>query len=308
MASHPEIEEIHIVEINPAILRMSDRKLLAVNGGVLDDPRVQVHLQDGRNWLLASDRRFDCILSDSIHPRYRGNASLYTVEYFRLCRSRLNPGGLVSTWLPIYSLSGESLRSIVASMREVFPDTSVWYLNSTVNEFAILIGRTDGGGLHVPRMEEALADPSIAESLRRVAVTRPGDVLDYFIGEGQSLSGLAQPARLNHDDHPWVELESAAVMDRDGSWASNLKQVIDARTSVIPHLEGASAELVAEMTMRERATGFMLRAHLARLAQDRATMDAFVRAALEANPAEHEPWDFFGPPEWVRPFVAGDSP
>ena len=306
VASHREIESIDIVEINPAILRISDRSLRAVNGGVLEDPRVRVHLQDGRNWLLATDHRFDCILSDSIHPRYRGNSSLYTVEYFELCRSRLNPGGLVSTWLPIYSLSDESLRSIVAAMREVFPNTSVWYLNSTVNEFVILVGRTDEGGLSVLRMNEVFADPESAESLRRVGVIGAGDVLDYFIGEGESLGTLAQRTRRNCDDLPWVELESAAVMDRDQSWRSNLLQVVNARSSVIPHLDGASQSLVDEMMRREPATGLMLRAHLALLARDKASLDSFAHQALAANPAEREPWDFFGPPEWVRPFVMGE--
>src|SRR5438105_2684776 len=89
VATHPEVESIDVVEINPAVLRMSAEEMRSVNGGVLADPRLHLHLEDGRNFLLTTDRRFDCILSDSIHPRYRGNASLYTVEYFRLCRSRL---------------------------------------------------------------------------------------------------------------------------------------------------------------------------------------------------------------------------
>ena len=131
--THPSVEELDIAEINPVIPELSTREFGSVHGGVLDDPRVEVHLVDGRNHVLATRRRYDVILSDSIHPRYSGNANLYTVDYFRSCEDKLAPGGLVSTWLPIYSLSPDSLRSIVASMMEVFPNTSLWYMNSVLS-------------------------------------------------------------------------------------------------------------------------------------------------------------------------------
>lgn len=303
VASHPEIERIDIVEINPAILRMADEELQAINGNVLRDPRVRVHLEDGRNWLLATENRFDCILSDSVHPRYRGNSALYTIEYFELCRSRLNPGGLVSTWLPIYSLSQDSLRSIVASMRAVFPSTSLWYLNSTVNEFVILVGRDGSGGIDVARMDEAFTVPSIGASLERVGVRGPADMLDYFIGQGADLDGMVDGVALHHDDRPWVELESAAIVHREASWRDNLRIIVAARRSVLPHLRGASPVLVEELSLREPATGFMLPAHVALVDRDEEGVRLAVRKAFAANPLELEPWDFFAPPPWVKAFV-----
>ena len=304
VASHPEIERMDVIEINPAILRMSEEELQSINDDVLNDPRVRVHLEDGRNWLLATDERFDCILSDSVHPRYRGNSALYTVEYFELCRSRLNPGGLVSTWLPIYSLSQDSLRSIVGSMREVFPATSLWYLNSTINEFVILVGQDGPANISVRRMEEAFAVPAVAASLKRVGVGTPGDLLDYFIGQGADLDGMVRDVALHHDDRPWVELESAAIVHREASWRDNLRIVIEARRSVLPHLQDASPALIEELQRRERATGLMLPAHVAVVDKDQETVRHAVRKAIEANPLELEPWDFFEPPAWVKSFVA----
>jgi spermidine synthase len=53
---------------------------------------VRVELNDGRNFLLATDETFDAVLSDSIHPRYAGNGSLYSREYFGLLRERMRRG------------------------------------------------------------------------------------------------------------------------------------------------------------------------------------------------------------------------
>ncbi|MFN3414322.1 MAG: spermidine synthase, partial [Thermoanaerobaculum sp.] len=87
----------------------------------------------GRNVLLATRERFDVILSDSIHPVFAGNSSLYTREYFELCRDRLNPGGVVSMWLPLYSLRTDSYLAILRAFWEVFPNTVVWYNPNVLN-------------------------------------------------------------------------------------------------------------------------------------------------------------------------------
>lgn len=303
VATHPEVERIDVAEINPAVLRMADEEFRAVNRGVLRDPRVRVQLEDGRNHVLVTRRRYDCILSDSIHPRYRGNSSLYTVDYFRACREKLEPGGLVSTWLPIYSLTPDALRSIVRSMREVFPATSVWYLNSTVNEFVILVGREGGGRIDARRLEAAFAEPAVRASLEEVGVTTPAHLLDFFVAQGAELDPFLDGAPLHRDDRPWVELESAAVLDRTGSWRVNLRNVLAVRTSVVPWLDHADASFVERVRLFESATSEALPGHLLLLRGDGRGATAAVRRALALNPEDREPWEIVGPPPGVRALV-----
>lgn len=64
----------------------------------------------------------DVVLSDSIHPRYAGNGSLCTLDYFRLCRRRLQPDGVISMWLPTCSMLPGNFRSVVRAVQEVFPN------------------------------------------------------------------------------------------------------------------------------------------------------------------------------------------
>ena len=91
--SRHAVSEMRIAEISPEVPRAADRYFRSVNHGVLADARIRLTINDGRNFVLASPESFDVILSDSIHPRYAGNGSLYTEDYFRLCARRLKPGG-----------------------------------------------------------------------------------------------------------------------------------------------------------------------------------------------------------------------
>ncbi|MEM7248154.1 MAG: fused MFS/spermidine synthase [Acidobacteriota bacterium] len=307
VASHPEVKEIHVAEINPTIPESSTRDFAAVNFRVMDDPRVKLWLADGRNFVLGSRERFDVILSDSAHPRYSGQANLYTVDYFELCRSKLRDGGLVSTWLPIYSLSQDSLAAIVASMREVFPATSLWYLNSTVNEYVVLIGRLDDGPFDLARFVEAMSVSTVRENLANVGLTEPAQVLDFFVAEGAELDEFIGDAPLHFDDRPWVEFESARTMSRAVSWRNNLKRVIAARHSVGPHLEGADAAFLEKMERFEAATTLQLQGQLGMLdAVPLESVQALFQRAIDLNPADPEPWEVFGYPDWVER-LAGPS-
>jgi spermidine synthase len=79
---------------------------------LLLDRRVRHHLTDGRAFLLKTDRRYDVIEADALRPNSAYAGNLYSVEYFTLIRSRLNPGGYAVTWTPT--------RRVVDSIAAVF--------------------------------------------------------------------------------------------------------------------------------------------------------------------------------------------
>ncbi len=79
---HPEVESIEVVELNPDVLKVASEWFSDVNHGVLDDPRVRVRIVDAKSHVAVTDQTYDLILSDSTHPRFRGNAALYARDYF----------------------------------------------------------------------------------------------------------------------------------------------------------------------------------------------------------------------------------
>ena len=94
LADYPEIEKIVVVEINPAYLDMMRR--FPDIASVLDDPRVEVVIDDGRRWLNQHpNEKFDVFVMN-VTWHWRGHAThVLSEEFLRMCKDRLNPGGLV---------------------------------------------------------------------------------------------------------------------------------------------------------------------------------------------------------------------
>ncbi len=88
----------------------------------LRDPRIDIRVADGRHALRASDERFDVIEADALRPSSSYAGNLYSIEFFRLVRSRLAPGGIAATWVPT--------PRVLNTVRQVFPH--VVYLGNLV--------------------------------------------------------------------------------------------------------------------------------------------------------------------------------
>ena len=83
--------DVDVVELAGAVARGA-RYLDAINYGVLTRPNVHLRIDDGRNHLLVTERKYDVVTADVILPIYAGSGNLYSAEYFRLMRRVLKPG------------------------------------------------------------------------------------------------------------------------------------------------------------------------------------------------------------------------
>jgi len=123
----PSVERIDVIELEPEVLE-ANRSVSATRWrDPLADPRVHIHLNDARNaLLLASEARFDAIVSQPSHPWAGGAAHLYTREFFELVRSRLTPDGVFVQWIGLPFVDEELFRSLLAAMAEVFEHVQVY--------------------------------------------------------------------------------------------------------------------------------------------------------------------------------------
>lgn len=92
----PGVERIDVIEINPAYIELT--RSYPELAPLLDDPRIHIHVDDGRRWLKRNpDTRFDLVVQNTTF-HWRANAgNLLSREYFADVRRHLNPGGIVST-------------------------------------------------------------------------------------------------------------------------------------------------------------------------------------------------------------------
>lgn len=119
------LETIDIVDISRDILEMNSIVYPGDDNPLRDD-RVQVHIEDGRFFLNTTDRRYDLITSEPPPPKIAGVVNLYSEEYFRLIRKRLNEGGYASYWLPVQQLEPAEMLSITRAFCNAFEDCSLW--------------------------------------------------------------------------------------------------------------------------------------------------------------------------------------
>ena len=232
------VDRIVIAEISQAVIKASERYFPDNNHGISmrPDVRENIRICDGRNFLLGTREKFDVILSDSIHPRYAGNGSLYTLDYYRLCRERLKPGGVLSQWLPIYSLTPETFKMILRSFQDVFPHTTVWYVNSVINPYTIVIGTMDPFGIDHDRLEKKLQKKGIRDDLKDIGLSDVYQLYDYFLFEGRQAETFADSVPFHTDDYPAVEYLAGKVLDREQTWLQNFDELLHFRERILPYV------------------------------------------------------------------------
>ncbi len=123
---HHSVERVDYVELDPAIIDMTKRLLLAQSSSRVTDDRVHLHYADGRLYLKTTDDRFDAIILDLPDPQTAQLNRFYTAEFFRSASKHLAPGGLLALQLRasedyISPDRAEFLRCIRRTLREVFP-------------------------------------------------------------------------------------------------------------------------------------------------------------------------------------------
>jgi predicted membrane-bound spermidine synthase len=119
MLLDPRMQHVEAVEIcgglSELLRRLGDR---GSNGSheLLDDPRLELRVGDGRKRLMMAERLYDVITVDALRPQSGYSGNVYSVEFYEMVADRLAPGGLFAQWVPT--------PRVLASVAEVFPHVS----------------------------------------------------------------------------------------------------------------------------------------------------------------------------------------
>jgi spermidine synthase len=201
--THPGIQKIVICEIEPLIPRVVATNFARENYNVVKNPRVQVVYDDARNFVLTSKDKFDIITSDPIHPWVKGAATLYTKEYFEMCREHLNPGGFVTQWVPLYESNPGVVKSEIATFFEVFPGGTIWANDENGKGYDIvLLGQAGPTKINVDDLQARLDRSDYVDvgvSLRDVGFKSAIDLLGTYGGQASDLQVWLRGAQINRD-------------------------------------------------------------------------------------------------------------
>jgi len=203
--TQPGVERIVICEIEPLIPKVVSTYFIHQNYDVTRDPRVQIVYDDARHYILTTREKFDVITSDPIHPWVKGAATLYTKEYFELVKQHLNPGGVVTQWVPLYESSPEVVKSELATFFDAFPDGTIWGNDINGSGYdVVLAGHAASQPIDVDSIEAKLALPDYARAARSLADVGFSSGLALFstyAGQARDLAPWLVGAQLNRDSN-----------------------------------------------------------------------------------------------------------
>lgn len=213
-----ELQRADVVEISPEVMEASYhfapytglRYTPSGETWVLDEPKVETILNDGRNHLRFTTRRYDVISSEPSNPWIAGIGNLFTREAFELCRARLKEGGVMCQWLHRYGMGEEAFRSVWRTFAEVFPHMQVWCVEPGMD--FLLVGSDASLAISVEHWQQRIADPGIQEFLKKANYDRPAELLACLYADRASVLEVCGDAPLHTDDNLLLEFNAPRTL------------------------------------------------------------------------------------------------
>ncbi|HLX63939.1 MAG TPA: fused MFS/spermidine synthase [Planctomycetota bacterium] len=218
------VESVDVVEMSPEVveasywfaeytgLKYSERP--EKKGSYwLDTPKLNLIVNDGRNHLLLTSKKYDVIASEPSNPWLAGVGNLFTRESFQLCRERLNPKGIMCQWIHCYSLEEDDFFNIVKTFGDVFPHIQLWCVNKL--DF-LLIG--SDGPVHLPfdTLHERMRQAKVLPMLKKIDFDTEEEFLACFMSTDWELRWILSRREhapvLHTDDNMLLEFSAPKAL------------------------------------------------------------------------------------------------
>ncbi len=202
--------DVDVVELSPAVVAGSDY-FKSINFNLLERPNVTLKVDDGRNFLMMSRKKYDVITADIILPRHAGAGALYSREYYELVRDHLAEGGLAMQWN-----GGDSeteYKLLMRTFQSVFPYTTLW------GDGSLMLGSMQPFTLSQSAYEARRVTfeqfPWDIATLKRIFIAGPEEIR-AFVGDGPVLT----------DDKPMIEyFLSLPIHDAPGGYTGRTSPI-----------------------------------------------------------------------------------
>ena len=199
----PMVKDQTIAEIEPLVPQVVSTHFAEHNFDVVRNPKVRIHLDDARHYLLTTDEKFDAITSDPLDPWVKGAATLYTREFFEVVKEHLNPGGVVTLFVQLYESNDAAVKSEIATFLETFPNGAVFA--NTINGQGydlVLFGQLDDRRINVDAIQARLSSPEgepIRKSLSEIGINSAVELFGTYAGSRGDMQGWLKDAIINRD-------------------------------------------------------------------------------------------------------------
>ncbi len=121
---YPQVEKIKLVEIDAGVVEAS-RQFLPEISSALEDPRLEIIYQDGREYVSSRNNEFDVIIVDSTEPVAIAEG-LFGTPFYQGVFKALREGGILvaQTESPFYN--GTLLQTTFRRIHSIFPQAFLY--------------------------------------------------------------------------------------------------------------------------------------------------------------------------------------
>lgn len=103
VCQHESIEHITMVELDDEVVALCKAYMPMLSQGAFDDPRVDLVISDGHQWMIDHAHSYDVILCDSTDPIGPG-AALFSDTFYRAASQALRSDGIMVAQSGVYGL------------------------------------------------------------------------------------------------------------------------------------------------------------------------------------------------------------
>ncbi len=244
------VGSLDVVDLNPDIEGINNL-FTHVNGDVFHKPRFHFHNDDGRNYLVTSNKKYDVIISDSTHPRAYDSWILYTEEFYRDVKKHLAPGGIFAQWVPIRgSMEGDLMRIHLNTWRTVFPHSTLWYVYGSDQAFLLATPRPFS--LEPQRLQSQLDRLPEWFGAEEYQIGTVPQVAGFFWLDDKSMTAMiGGETRINTDHQHYFDKQSAI-------WPSHpSRRLPQYQASILPFLGRNSEQLHSEIRINQAVARYL---------------------------------------------------
>lgn len=206
----PTVADVDVIELEPEVLAANAAISDVRRYDPLDDERVRIVINDARNAIYLTDKRYDVIVSQPSHPWTAGASHLYTSEFIGLSKQHLSSDGVYVQWINSLFVDEALLRTLTATLLEHFPNVRIYQPAPTILLFLASEASLD--------VEEALAqsgEPLNSSVLHYsyIGINAVEDLLIALTADDAAVRSFAEGAPVNTDNNNRLAMFARSATD-----------------------------------------------------------------------------------------------
>jgi len=193
---YPEVTNVVVSEVEKAVVSAS-QLFRSAGGGIPDDGRIRIVVSDALHYLRRNDQKYDLIISEPSNPWMAGVSHLFTKEFYKLLKNRLNDDGVVVQWFHYYRMNPDDFLCALRTFHEVFPNSFLW--SAAGGDVIITAYNNEETKIDWNNLCEKFYLPQVQNKLSELEISSPAEIVTRLICGPEDLKNNIESGPVNDE-------------------------------------------------------------------------------------------------------------